>query len=414
MPAATTYDAVIVGGGPAGATAAIMLAQAGWAVAVVERKAFPRRKVCGEFISASSWPLLRALGVAGSLAVHAGPEVRRVGFYGGATILSAPMPGGDAGWGRALGREHLDTALLARAAAAGATVLQPATVTALGDGYTCTVVGPDGTLTLRAPIVIAAHGSWEPGPLPTQVQRAAAGAADLFAFKAHFLGAQLPAGLMPLLAFPGGYGGMVHSDNGRVSLSCCVRRETLVRCRQTWPDARAGEAVIAHIRAACRGVDEALTGAVREGAWLSAGPIHPGRRPRGRAGLFAVGNAAGEAHPIVAEGISMAIQSAALLCELLIARTPAVAARALTEVARDYGRAWDANFVTRLRAAALFAQLAVRPATARLMSAVLTTLPAILTLGAAWSGKTQPLRHNDRLAPRHRHRPPLGPLGDPP
>ena len=57
------YDAVIIGGGPAGATAALMQARAGWSVAVVEMKTFPRRKVCGEFISATSQPVLRELGV---------------------------------------------------------------------------------------------------------------------------------------------------------------------------------------------------------------------------------------------------------------------------------------------------------------------------------------------------------------
>ena len=50
---------------------------------------------------------------------------------------------------------------------------------------------------------------------------------DLFAFKAHFRDSDLPAGLMPLLAFPGGYGGLVHSDAGRTSLSCCIRRDAL-------------------------------------------------------------------------------------------------------------------------------------------------------------------------------------------
>src|SRR5262245_23043750 len=117
------YDAIVVGGGPAGATAGIALARAGWRVAVVERKAFPRSKVCGEFISATSWPLLDALGVSDALAKEAGPDVRRVGLFAGAAMLSAPMPRPrDAmrPWGRALSRERLDSILLARAAGAGA------------------------------------------------------------------------------------------------------------------------------------------------------------------------------------------------------------------------------------------------------------------------------------------------------
>ncbi len=47
------YDAIVIGAGVAGATAAILLARAGWSVAVVEKSAFPRRKVCGECIAAT-------------------------------------------------------------------------------------------------------------------------------------------------------------------------------------------------------------------------------------------------------------------------------------------------------------------------------------------------------------------------
>src|SRR5450432_2732365 len=106
---AMNYDALIIGGGPAGATAALLLARAGWSVAVVEMKEFPRGKVCGEFISATSQPLLRELGVDEAFRNRAGPEVRRVGLFAQDTVLAAAMPRLSSflgQWGRALGREH--------------------------------------------------------------------------------------------------------------------------------------------------------------------------------------------------------------------------------------------------------------------------------------------------------------------
>lgn len=141
------YDAIILGGGPSGATAAVLLAQAGWRVAIIEKAEFPRRKVCGEFISATTWPLLRQLGIAQPLLEIAGPVVRRIGIYGGeamvtAQLLTQPAHAQDRGTaedsGMALGREHLDTLLLKRAKEAGAEVWQPCTMSAYvayDDGY---------------------------------------------------------------------------------------------------------------------------------------------------------------------------------------------------------------------------------------------------------------------------------------
>ena len=53
------YDLIVIGGGPAGASAAITAARRGASVLLLERGNFPRHKVCGEFVSAESLGLLR-------------------------------------------------------------------------------------------------------------------------------------------------------------------------------------------------------------------------------------------------------------------------------------------------------------------------------------------------------------------
>ena len=126
------FDALVIGAGPAGATAAILLARAGWSVAIAEKSGFPRRKVCGEYVSATTWPLLRELGMADALS-QTGPAVRSVGLFAGNTVMAAPMPvsrDDSGGWGRAVRREILDTALLAQARHAGAEAWQPWSVIA--------------------------------------------------------------------------------------------------------------------------------------------------------------------------------------------------------------------------------------------------------------------------------------------
>src|SRR6202000_1386274 len=109
---------------------------------------------------------------------------------------------------------------------------------------------------IAARTVIAACGSWN-GKSVFNMPPGDGGPSALFAFKGHFRGSALPQGLMPLLGFPGGYGGMVHTDEGRVSLSCCIRRDTLAKVRLRY-GGRAADAVLAHIAATTLGVPPAL------------------------------------------------------------------------------------------------------------------------------------------------------------
>jgi flavin-dependent dehydrogenase len=389
------HDAIIIGAGPAGATAARLLAYAGWSVALIEKAEFPRRKVCGEFISATSLPLLYDERIKEEFLRQAGPQVRRVGLFAKSAAFSTRMPvavDSVSGWGRALGRDRLDLMLVEAAAKAGAMVWQPWKVIRLereDERFTCTIASGDMRQQLRAKLVIAANGSWEKSPWLAEAS--AHKASDLLAFKAHFRNTQLASELMPLLVFPGGYGGMVHSDGGRVSLSCCIRRDMLQACREAHPKLAAGEAVLRHIVRHCDGVRASLEAAELDGAWLAAGPIRPGIRRRYHDGVFYIGNAAGEAHPLIAEGISMAMQSGWLLSQRLLeaknrAGTPEARAQAGTLYAKD----WRAAFAPRIRAAAAFTRLAMWPPAERVLP-LIERFPGILSWGATLSGKTAQL-----------------------
>jgi flavin-dependent dehydrogenase len=380
------FDAAVVGSGPAGATAARLLAQAGWSVALIERAVFPRRKVCGEFISAATMPILEACGIAAEFLARAGPPVHTVAAYAGATMVEAPLPGAQLGGGRALGREQLDGLLRDAAVGAGAMLFQPAEVVAIArhaDQHALTLRRADTADEIYARVVIAACGSWNVrGPFAATAN---ARPSDLFAFKAHFRGAALADGVMPLLAFPGGYGGMVHTDGNRVSLSCCIRRDALRRAREIH-GGKAGEAVMRHILASTAGVRGALQGAALDEAILATGPIRPGIRVRHRDGIFFAGNVAGEAHPIIAEGISMAIQSSWLLAQHLLSAGP--------DAGPDYARAWQRQFAARVHAASVFAWLAMNDQGRNAAAQLIRAIPAILTWGAALSGKSLGIRRD--------------------
>jgi flavin-dependent dehydrogenase len=392
-PQRKRYDAIVIGGGPAGSTTALILARAGWAVAIVEKSRFPRAKVCGEFISASTFPLLAEFGLLEDVHRLAGPEIRRVGIFSGETVSISNMPavsGRHGKWGRALGRDQFDLLMLEAAVRAGADLWQPcrvASVESLSQGWRCEIGHGDDSATLFARTIVAANGSWEKSPwLPDcwGPHRPS----DLLAFKAHFDGADLACDLMPLLVFPGGYGGMVRRDAGRVSLSCCMSRRTLDQCRRS--EERAGDAVLRHLRYSCKGVADALKHARLQGTWLSAGPIRPGIRAAFVEGVFRVGNAAGEAHPIIAEGISIAVQSAWLLCRTLLSKQDSLDSAAIVaEVGHAYAASWRAQFAGRIHAAAVFAHALMHPESAALALALPRRFPALITLCAALSGKTK-------------------------
>ena len=104
-------DPLIVGGGPAGASAAIMLARGGAKPLIVERQRSTGDALCGGFMSWHTLKSLTQLGVD-----PGGHPIDHVRVFAGQKRAQARLPAGAVG----LSRHRLDSMLLAQAQAAGA------------------------------------------------------------------------------------------------------------------------------------------------------------------------------------------------------------------------------------------------------------------------------------------------------
>lgn len=149
LPSRRRYDVVVAGGGPSGATTAIVLARAGVDVLVVERTPFPRFHV-GESMLPRNLRVLRELGLAERLA--AVPHYRKLGaeFAFGHEERSTCIEFTDGLLGGLetetvnVERAGFDAMLLDAAAEAGAEVVQGAAVgelLRLADGDVAVRVG---------------------------------------------------------------------------------------------------------------------------------------------------------------------------------------------------------------------------------------------------------------------------------
>jgi geranylgeranyl reductase family protein len=164
-------DVIVVGAGPAGATAAFHLAQAGVDVLVLEKTAFPREKVCGDGLTPRAVRQLVRLGIdldaPGWIKNH-GLRVR-----GGGHQIELPWPdlASFPSYGLVRTRLDFDEILARHAEKAGARLLERQAVTGpVLDERTGRVVGVTAKpvddrgrkvgdeVTYTAPVVIAADG----------------------------------------------------------------------------------------------------------------------------------------------------------------------------------------------------------------------------------------------------------------
>jgi menaquinone-9 beta-reductase len=260
MITALCHDALIIGGGPAGSTLAIALANAGRQVVLIEKSKQEQHKVCGEFLSPESLPILRRNGIypeqLGAQTIHSVRVAARDVLA--EVLLPAPA--------LSLTRRVLDEALLQRAQQAGVNLMRGYTAESLSRQS-----GRDASDLWRAQITNSTQASisiqgadaflatgkhdlrgWSRSSKGTQ--------SGLVALKMYFTlspeqQAKL-AGHVEIILYEGGYAGLQMVEGGCANLCALVTREKLQALEGSW------DRLLEHMQARSAHLASRLSGAV--------------------------------------------------------------------------------------------------------------------------------------------------------
>jgi flavin-dependent dehydrogenase len=328
------WDVVVVGAGPAGAVVALGLARRSLSVLLLDRQAFPRRKVCGACLSRGALEVLAGMDLGSLAGDHGAVPLDRLELTAWGTKVQLPLQGSSA-----LSREVFDAALVAEAVRAGATFSPEtrATLGPLGPGDREVRIRRAGTsMLLRARVVVAADGlagaflggsSGVRTGTPARGARVGVGAV----FEADAAG--YPYRAIHMAVGHHGYVGAVRLEDGRLNVAAALD-PALVRTVRS-----PGKAV------ACL-LDEAGAPALPDrpqDGWSGTPTLT--RRPArlGEERVFAVGDASGYVEPFTGEGMTWAMAGARALTPLL--------ARAADRWTPQVLEEWEAWHARRLRPA---------------------------------------------------------------
>ena len=319
-----SYDLIVVGGGPAGSSAAWRAATAGARVLVVDKAVFPRDKPCGDGLTPRAVASIGALGLENELKAFNRVDKLRVNGAGRTLTFDWPASDSFPDHGYVVARTDLDEMMLRHAQNTGAEVREGVSVVGplIEDGAVRGVITKHNGTTeeLRASVVIAADGA------SSRIARGVGMVRDpkrpiAVAMRAHFE-AKRPASddnvieshlelrdgddLLP------GYGWIFPMGEGRINVGVGI-----LSTYKGWQKVNNAHLMDAYIRSMPPEWELPDVSSLRE-----SGQLKGWRLPMGlcikhpwRPGVLAVGDAAGVVNPFNGEGISIAYETGRLAAD---------------------------------------------------------------------------------------------------